>query len=714
MAFRQKNLRTIFTESLDISLWTALLLTSWQLLSIMIHLDQYAESVTAWIHFVLYALGGTWIFILIAMIPVVIIAMIRSAISREWEAVSIRRFILTGLLCSILVIIFFAMDVWSPAGLLASGIFSFRILIRLITAIIVTGIFGYILALGLLQVMDSMSTRTQWSVIWGIFIFTISFLPLNNYFLGILSGSLTWLGLVLSLVALLVILLLLPRFLPRIYGWFISKSPSRPIIGLVIALLAFFITMPIKSVAPDGEPVTDNSPPVILITLETLRPDALDCYPEGLALRLGTPNISELADEGTLFEWAYSSSPWTSSSVPSFLSGLPPGALSDKRDGGTYLTDGATTIAEILKDSGYTTCGIAVNSFLAEGSGNEQGFDIYIEEMTHQAENRRLLFQKLIDRIRLRLPEISSPNINPYMERDAIRRARNFFSDHAGEKFFLWLHLYTPHQLYYPPKEYRDRVENELGITVPPYDVIYQEEMKDGWPAGTVDRLEGLLGYYAGDVAFADDLIGELIATLKDIGIYDNSLLIVSSDHGEEFYEHGRLEHSRTLYPEVVHVPLIFRWPGEIPEGVRIDTAVSLVDLAPTILDLIGVGHTLDGNPAEFFGSGFSSHFYGEVIMPRPIFIERPLLFDQNMKGVIYNDILYIGGSDSIMREKLFDLESDPGAFYDIIRERPDDAEFMSGLIVEFEEICDEIAERIGSSGREEDIENLRTLGYIN
>jgi arylsulfatase A-like enzyme len=400
--------------------------------------------------------------------------------------------------------------------------------------------------------------------------------------------------------------------------------------------------------------------------------------------------------------------------VPSFLSGLPPGALTNLTDGGTRLTDGATTLAEILNGAGYVTFGIVDNSFLAEGSGNEQGFDYYFEEMTSQAENRRLLFQKLIDRIRLRLPEITSPNTNPYMERDAVRRARDFVSLHSGERFFLWLHLYTPHQMYYPPKEYRDRVENELGITVPEIDVIRQEDMKNGWPAGTPERLNGLLAYYAGDVAFADDLVGEVIMSLKENDIYDSSLVVISSDHGEEFYEHERLEHSQSLYPEVIHVPLIFRYPGQIQSGIRINTPVSLIDLAPTILELARVDSASFDLPVKFFSESFVPLIDRDVYIPRPVFVERPLLFDQNIKAVIFNGLLYIGGSESILHAKLFDITNDPGAYYDIIRDRPDEATFMAGLITEFEETCAETSERIGATGMDEDIEKLRTLGYVN
>ena len=705
--------RAIFFESFFISLWVCLLLTSWQMLSVLLYLDQYTRSIITWIHFVLYALGGTLLLTILAMIPVIICAFIRSVFRKSLNPAALRRYLLTGLVWALLVIAFFSVDLWSPSGLLASGGLSPRILFRLIMVLIVAGIFAWLLSTGIIQLLESMSARTRWSFLWGILIFVTIFLPVNNFILGVFTGRMAILGFLITFLIAIAVFWILFKYMPRIYSWLTSKG--FPGIGLawLLAIVIFFLTMPLKPPIIHGDPATGENPPIILITIETLRPDALDCYPEGLSLRLGTPNISDIAMFGALFESAYAPSSWTNSSVPSFLAGLPPSALASVTDSGTKLTDGATTLAEILNENGYSTCAIVDNSLLAEGGGNEQGFDIYIEEMSRQTIERRLLFQKLIDRIRLRLPEISSPNTNPYIEHEVIRQARDFISIHSGEKFFLWLHLYSPHHLYYPPREYRERVENELGITVPAIDVVRQEDMKNGWPPGTRERLDGLLGYYAGDVAFTDDLVGEVIASLNENKMY-SYMMVVSSDHGEEFYDHDRLEHGRSLYPEVTHVPLLIFYPGRFQPGLRIDTPVSLVDLAPTILDLAGVDAQLDGNPAVFFGNSFAPLLTEDEFTPVPVFIERPLQFDQNIKAVIYNDLLYIGGSEAISRPKLFDLETDPGAYYDIINQRPDDAEFLDGLILEFEDACARIAEQIGSVGREEDLENLRTLGYIN
>jgi arylsulfatase A-like enzyme len=452
---------------------------------------------------------------------------------------------------------------------------------------------------------------------------------------------------------------------------------------------------------------------VVFITIDTLRPDSLGCYPEGLCLRLGTPNIDGIADEGTVFDHAYSTSPWTLPSVASYLTGLHPSAHGAVDETSPQLTQGATTLAEILHDEGYVTCGIAVNAFLADGSGIEQGFDYYLEEQTFQREDRRLLFQQLYNRIRLSWPEPFSPNRIRYMDRDAVRRANDFIKSHGDSRFFLWLHLYAPHITYNPPREYRERVKNELGITVPLADMVHQEDMKEGWPAVTHERLDGLLGMYAGEVAFSDDLVGSVVQQLRDEGIFNQSLVVVSSDHGEEFFEQDRFVHGHSLYLEQMHVPLIMRWPGRIPEGGRIGRRVSLVDLPPTILDLVHVEHSLLGSPAEFTGDSLISVFGESPEEPRPIFFEDPLLFDRSIKGIIENDLFYIGGTDSVLYPRLYDLSDDPETHYNILRDRPGDVAHLSSLLEEHISQCESVALRIHAGGGIEATELFRSLGYI-
>lgn len=146
----------------------------------------------------------------------------------------------------------------------------------------------------------------------------------------------------------------------------------------------------------------------------------------------------------------------------------------------------------------------------------------------------------------------------------------------------------------------------------------------------------------------------------------------------------------------------------------RIEQRVSLVDIPPTVLHLVDAGQQLSGNDAEFTGSILTPLLVGNQMEPRPIFFDSPLYFDRNLKGVIYGDLLYIGGNDAVLRPRLYDLSEDPDAYFDIIRDRPEDAAFLSELLLEHADLCGEIADRIDAGSGAADTELFRSLGYIN
>lgn len=699
---------------MGLSVQAGVLLAGWQTGLAADSMQQHLASAATWIHFALYSLGGFILFAFAMVIPAAIVAAVCGAVAKSWESGSVRRFLLAGLIGTMLVAYIGSLDYWLERPLIADGYISLRTAATMAVVAVIVYFIAYVVGIGALQLWESRTDRSRWGLVWGWWFFMVTVPPLTISIRHAFTGSLRIVGLGLIAVIAIVVFLLLLRVLPRVYDILQKGGARRQWIPAAILLIVFFVSWPLPAKTAKGDPSTKDGPPVVLITIDTLRPDALGCYPAGECLRLGTPNMDRLASEGTVFERAYATAPWTRPSVPSYLSGLPPSAHGAFADESCKLASGATTLAEILREAGYATCGLVVNSILRKGSGNEQGFDVYIEEMTLQERGRLLLFQRLIDRVRLHWPEPMTPNSNPVMEREAIRRAKRYIMEHSGERFFLWIHLFAPHSTYYPPEEYRKRAEEQWGIKVPRIDILRQEDMIEGWPPGTRERLDGLLALYAGEVAFADDNVGEVLATLTELGILDDCLVILSSDHGEEFYEHDRLVHGRSLNPEVLHVPLIIRWPGRAPAGGRIKQPVSLVDIPPTVLDLVGAEASLNGAPAEFAAESLVPLLSGETMPTRPVFFERPLHFDQELKGVLYGNLYYIGGAEAILHPRLYDLADDPKAYYDILRERPDEAEMLSAMLDEYDAICAEIADRIGAGGTSADIEQLKALGYVN
>jgi len=709
-----KHARILLVESMGIALVFGLVVAGWQTALAADTMRDEFSSVIGWLGFIFYALGG---FVLLAwaiQLPFVIIGFVIGLFKKKWGAIPITIYLITCLVGTLWAVTVLFLDIWPLEGLITSGTLTSRDIVRVVPLIFFGYVISYLTACGFIRVQALMSPKAIWSALWGWWLITVTVPVISLKILNLMPGAGMSATLVTGIGIAAVMLLIAIFFMPQIYTLFSEKVPALSWVGvLAVAAIIWFTVSPLvdKSI---GEEADGGNPPVILITIDTLRADALTCYAEGGVPRLGSAVIDAVADEGTLFETAFSTAPWTRPSVPSYLAGLPPsahGAFADER--GT-LADGATTLAEIFKENGYATGGVVVNSILGPGSGNEQGFDFYVEEMERWEEGRALLFQQLIDRIRLSWPDVMTPNTNPYMETDAVELASEYIRTHSGEKFFLWLHLLAPHQVFYPPEEYRDRVEEELGVVVPRVDIMRQFDMKCGWPSATLDRVDGLLGMYAGEVAFSDDNVGVVIETLKELEIYDDCLVVISSDHGEEFYEHDKFTHGRDLYPEVLHVPLIMRYPGRIESGFEISTPVSLVDLAPTILDLAGIDASLNGEPAVHTGRSLVPLLNGDPFEEMPIFFERPLHFDQELKGVYYEGLYYIGGSDAVLHPRLYDLSDDPGAYFDISRDRPDDMDRMRQLLEEHDVLCGIIAEEIGANMSEADMERLRSLGYIN
>lgn len=707
-----RNFRLFITEVLNLSAWSALIIGGWQTASAAITMQHHLASFFQWIHFAIYTLGGFILFALLMLLPVVVVAGFYGFTRKSWSVPVLRRFLMTGMIGTMAVIVVGILELFGSRSLLEIGSFSILILVQAAVLILSAFILGYVISAGVNHIIESKTSGWAWRFSWGWWTLAAILPPVVVKIYKNLSGNLSPIWLLLMAVVSLIFIVIAVVGVPRFYGW-LCKRKARPWIAAAVMVILFIVTWPANPKAPEGQPASSEKPPVVLITIDTLRADALTCYPEGTSWRLGTPVMDGIASDGIIFEQAFAPAPWTRPSVPSFLTGLPPSAHGVVRDSESPLTQGATTIAEILSDAGWSTCGVVVNSILHNESGIEQGFDLYFEEMSNQSENRKLLTERLIDRFRLTFPDFTTPNTSVYMDRVAVDRADRFIRDHTGERFFLWVHLFGPHTVYYPPEEYRLEAEREWGITIRPGDVNNQEAMKFGLPAATNELLDSMLSLYAADVTWSDKLVGDVIDTLKDTGIFDECLVIISSDHGEEFYEHGLTNHGRSLYPEVVHVPLIFRWPQGLNSGARIDDPVSLLDLAPTILALVDESESRGMDTVEFTGRSLVPLMNGDRVDPVPVFFESPLHYDQMLKGVLFDGYYYIGGSESVQPPKLFNYEDDPYCYYNIIRDYPDEAEYFFELIVDYENLCAGIADRIGAVISGEDIEALRSLGYI-
>src|SRR5205809_3453465 len=340
---------------------------------------------------------------------------------------------------------------------------------------------------------------------------------------------------------------------------------------------------------------------VVFITIDTLRPDHLGCYGDK---QIRTPNIDTLAADGTRFERAYTAVPVTLPSHTVIFTGTYP-TLSGVHDfAANKLSPTQATLASVLKDNGYTTGAVIGSAVLDSRFGLNHGFDFYYDHFD---------FNRLQES---NLDEMERPgNIVADVTLD-------WLSKNYQKKFFLWMHLYDPHYPYRPP---------------PPYSEQYKDRPYDG------------------EIVFADAQVGRLIEFLKNKSLYQNTLIILSGDHGESLGEHGEKTHGFFIYNATLHVPLIIHLPGDM-HARTVQNLVNLADIMPTVLAALNIQL-----PAHVQGQSLlpiispkkednARSLYAETFLPR-------LHFNwSELRGVETENYHFINAP----KPKLYDLSIDP------------------------------------------------------
>lgn len=337
---------------------------------------------------------------------------------------------------------------------------------------------------------------------------------------------------------------------------------------------------------------------VVVVLIDTLRADHLGAYGYD---KPTSPTFDGLAREATLFEGVTAQAPWTKPSVASLLTGrfVHHHGVVSSRDA---LADGAHTLAEAMRERGYRTAAFSGNPWITPEFRFDQGFDEF-ESGRAMGPQLTVLYRTLRRLDRLTHLDLArrafwgaSANLgNSERDRQLTDAAVAWIGrQSASSPFFLYVHLIGPHDPYDPPLEYVRRFrepgwDGSKGPTKPPARV--QTDFDTAAPLDDARRA-ALIAQYDGAIAFADDQLGRLVDALRRGGQLDRTLLVVTADHGEEFYEHRNWRHGNQLYNEVVHVPLMFRIPGQSQPARRSDLAM-LVDLFPTLVSMV------DGTPTE-------------------------------------------------------------------------------------------------------------------
>jgi len=363
-------------------------------------------------------------------------------------------------------------------------------------------------------------------------------------------------------------------------GWL--RLPRRFLPGFAVGLMLTAAIIHVNALLsergrmaalPDAVP---GAPNVLLIILDTVRNQNLGLYGYD---RPTTPNMERIAAEGVTFDRAVSPSSWTLPAHASIFTGTWP----HEHGAGwsSPLGPARVTLAEHLSGVGYATAGFVANLFYtSRESGLARGFVRYEDHeiSLESVAQRSWLARAVVERLRRLAGEydlLARKSAN-----DVNEAILAWLDSRATERpFFIFANYYDAHGPYLPPA---------------PYDTIFGPSDPVGWLAQEEEPSEAgaarLIHSYDAALAYLDDQVGRLIDEVRRRGLLANTVVVITSDHGEEFFEHGFMDHGNSLYLPSLAVPLVIRFPPLVPAGVRVAAPVSLRDLAATIVDLAGAG----------------------------------------------------------------------------------------------------------------------------
>jgi len=453
--------------------------------------------------------------------------------------------------------------------------------------------------------------------------------------------------------------------------------------------------------------ITNNLNPerlnLIFITVDTLRADHLSSY--GYR-KIQTPSIDSITVKGILFKNAISQSPWTLPSFASFFSSLYPSA----HGGGKLLTDGKKTairadvplLAEILKGHGYRTQAFVMNGYVHRAWGFARGFEGYFHIDEYEAG------KELTPRQRAATPPKN--NDKGKCKSEVItQRATQWLNEHRSNNFFLWVHYLDPHgpfercKSYGLTKNYKGALQNLVGL-------IDADRVRSGEFKLEGEDKEYIHSLYDEEVMLTDEYIGVLLSKIRELGLDKKSIIVFTSDHGEEFWGHGDYGHGHSVYNEVLHVPLIIKEPGRSLPLV-VEEYVRLIDVMPTVLEMLSIEFQY-----EIHGESLMSLIQKKPYIPREIFSEYLLyVYGEEKKGLIRFPYKFIYFPKS-GKQELYDLSLDPKEKRNLVDANPRVAgemhSRMDSLMMHL--VKDRSKPSDGIEIDKETGERLKALGYVN
>jgi choline-sulfatase len=392
---------------------------------------------------------------------------------------------------------------------------------------------------------------------------------------------------------------------------------------------------------------------LVVVTVDTLRPDHLHCY--GYS-KIETPAIDAIAKDGVLFENAVTQTPLTTPSHASIFTGLNPTTHHVRDTGGFILESSSTTLATILQQQGWDTAAFISSAVLKKLFGLNQGFRVYDDQMPKPGKGHEFL-------------EDAERRAG-----DTVDRAIRWLNTQSGHPFFLWVHVYDPHAPYTPPAPFREKYKGR------PYD---------------------------GEIAYADHELGRLFAAVRAKSSPANTLIAVLSDHGESLGEHGEYTHGVFLYDSTLRIAFTLSGPG-VPSGLRVKQQARTVDFLPTILELMG-GKT----PASVEGASLTPFFGSKDAAATAVSYAETLYPKINMgwvelRAIRTNRWKYIRAP----RPELYDLSEDAGETKNVIQSHGAEVQKFEAHLKAL--IGTDGAEKVETATLDQrTMDQLKSLGYL-
>lgn len=437
--------------------------------------------------------------------------------------------------------------------------------------------------------------------------------------------------------------------------------------------------------ASSSAPAT-RRPNIVLISIDSLRADHLGCY----GWKHDTsPNIDRLASRGVRFASAWSTTSWTLPSHVSMLTGrslLGHGVL----ESGDAIPPSVPLLAEQLKSLGYRTAAFVSAPYLSSAYGFSRGFDLY--------DDRTVSFASHRDSHRGTTSPVLNRAVEEWLRREGASRE---------PPFFLFVHYWDVHYDYSPPAPFDRMFDPDYPGSVTAEDFVRNPLINRNMPRRD---LEHVIALYDGEIRFTDKYVGRLLDLLEKLQLDSDTMVILTADHGDEFFEHGNKSHQRTLYEEVLHVPLIVSWRGVIEGGRIVESPVSIMDIVPTVLSVVGLAGAVGSEGQDLFGSsGQANRIIGAELYRKS---------SLNLQVALRLGRYKLVQSLNYPRLEIFDLASDP-----LERRRTSGAKARQKLTLELERWLEEHwngavyrearAAKQTAQVSAEHIETLKALGYL-